>query len=182
MSALTLRNHTDWIAQYVVHRGDQVIARLPGLAPGAQLQVPTTAVYQVVATTVIDSNTYASAPLEVTGAAGFLARVRQVEPQGTYVFEVVEVPSSRPDQLQFQQASVSPVAFTLSKDGVWLQNVVVANRFQMQAFDIGDTFSVYAVVNGVTTDTVWTTDPDATITVVADASTLEQGYFTLEVG
>ena len=182
MSALTLRNHTDWTAQYVVHRGDQVIARLPGLVPGAQLQVPTTAVYRVVATTVIEGNTYTSAPLEVTGAAGFLARVRQVEPQGTYVFEMVEVPSTRPDQLQFQKTSVSPVTFALSKDGVRLQNVMVANSFEMATLNIGDTYSIYAVINGVTTDTVTTTNPDATITAIADTSDLESGYFTLEVG
>ncbi len=181
MSALTLRNHTDWTTQYVVRRGDQVIARLPGLVPGAQLQVPTTAVYQVVATTVIEGNTYTSAPLEVTGAAGFLARVRQVVAQGTYEFEVIELSSTRPDELQFRKTSLSPVTFSISRNGVVLQNVVVANSFEMVTLNIGDTYSIYAVINGVTTDTVTTTNPAATITAIADTSDLEFGYFTLEI-
>lgn len=182
MSFLTLRNHTAYIAQFVVSRGQQVIARIPGLAPGAQLQVPTAAVYQVVATTVIEGNTYTSAPLEVTGAAGFLAQVRQDVVQGTYEFEVVETPSTRPDQLQFRKTSLSPVTFTIARNGVMLQTLVVANSFQMVTLNIGDTYSIFAVINGVTTDTVTTTDPDATITAIADTSNLKFGYVTLQVG
>lgn len=182
MSFLILRNNTAFIAQFVVSRGQQVIARIPGLAPGAQLQVPTAAVYQVVATTVIEGNTYTSAPLEVTGAAGFLAQVRQHAAQGTYQFEAVQVASTRPDELQFRKTSLSPVTFTIARNGVMLQTLVVANSFQMVTLNIGDTYSIFAVINGVTTDTVTTTDPDATITAIADTSGLEFGYVTLQVG
>lgn len=181
MSFLTLRNNTHWIAMFLVHRGQQVVARLPGLAPGAQMQVPTTDIYQVVATTVIEGNTYTSAPLDVTGAAGFLAQVRQVVAQGTYEFEVIELSSTRPDELQFRKTSLSPVTFGISRNGVMLQNVVVANSFEMVTLNIGDTYSIYAVINGVTTDTVTMTNPAATITAIADTSDLEFGCFTLEI-
>lgn len=182
MSHLTLRNTTAYVAQFVVLNGQQVIARLPGLMPNAQLVVPTGHTYQVVATTVIDGNTYTSAPLDVSGPAAFLAQVRQVYAQGTYEFEVVELPSTRPDQLQFQKTSLAPVSFTISKDGVPLQTVVVGNSFDVQTLTIGDTFYVYAVINGVTTDTVTTTNPNAVITAQNDDGTLEFGYFRLVVG
>lgn len=181
MSALTLRNNTHWSAMFVVYRGQQVIARLPGLASGAQMQVPATDTYQVVATTVIDGNTYTSAPVSVTGAAGFLAQLRQVASQGTYDFEVVQMASTRPDELQFQKTSLSPVTFSISRKGGLLQNVVVANSVEVVTLNIGDTYSIYAVVNGVTTDTVTTTNPAAKITAIADTSDLAFGYFTLEV-
>lgn len=181
MSFLTFLNETKWIVQYVVRRGEQVIARLPGLAPGAQLQVPDTNIYQVTATTVIAGNTYTSAPVQVTGGAGFIAEVRQSSAQGTYELEVVQVASSRPDQLQFQKTSLSPVTFAISRDGVLLQSVVVPNSFEIRTLDIADTYSIYAVINGITTGTVSTTNPAATITAVADTSSLEDGYFTLVV-
>lgn len=181
MSALTFRNHTDFVAQFVVFRGEQVIARLPGLSPGAELQVPTAAVYRVVATTVIEGNTYTSAPLDFTDAARFLAQVLQVPAQGAYVFEVVELASARPDQLQFQKTTPGPVTFSLSRNGVVLQNVVVTDSFQTKTVETAQEWMAYAVINGITTDTVRTTNPDATITVVVDTSTLEQGCFTLVV-
>ena len=40
MSALTFQNQTPYIAQYLVYKGEQVVARLPGVAPGATLRVP----------------------------------------------------------------------------------------------------------------------------------------------
>ncbi|MGN6151534.1 MAG: hypothetical protein ACTHOH_05920 [Lysobacteraceae bacterium] len=181
MSALTLGNTTSYIAQFVVSRSQQVIARVPGLAPGAQLQVPVTDDYTVIATTVIDGNTYTSAPLNVTGAASFLAQVRQDAAQGTYVFEVVESPSTSPDELQFQKTTLGPVTFTLSRNGALLQNVVVTDSFETKTVQTAQQWTAYAIVNGITTAPVMTTNPDATITAVLDTSTLEQGYFTLVV-
>lgn len=51
----------------------------------------------------------------------------------------------------------------------------------METLALDDTFHVYAVVNGITTATVTTTNPDATITSIVDTSQMERGYFTLEV-
>lgn len=182
MSALTFGNHTDFVAQFIVSRGEQVIARLPGIAPGAQFRVPTATVYRVVATTVIEGNTYTSAPLDFTGAARFLAQVQQGPAQGVYVFEVVELASSSPDQLQFQKTAPGPVTFTLSRNGVVLQNVVVTDSFQTKTVQTAQEWMAYAIVNGITTETVRTTNPAATITVIADPGIMQDGYFTLQVG
>lgn len=176
-SRLTLQNETPYIAMFVVRRGDMTIARMPGLAPGAMQQIPTTQTYTVVATTVLEGNTYTSAPIAFTGAMGFLARVVQHQAQGTYAFEVVTMPSSDPAQLQFEATTVSPVVFQVSANGMHLQSVVVANAFTAQTLQIGDTYSIYAVINGITTDIATTANPDAVLAVVEAAEEL----YTIEV-
>ena len=42
MSQLTLRNHTLYAAEFVVNEGHKVIARVPAIAPGAQVGVSST--------------------------------------------------------------------------------------------------------------------------------------------
>ena len=66
--------------------------------------VPVDDAFQIIATSIIDGNSYTSAPMEVSAAMGFLAQVVQVPAQGTYEFRVVQTPASSPDQLQFQKA------------------------------------------------------------------------------
>ncbi|NVZ61961.1 hypothetical protein HX867_07680 [Pseudomonas gingeri] len=179
--AITLHNQTGYISQFVVKQGDLIIARLPGLEPDATLIVPLDDTRQVNASTVIDGNTYVSAPLEIRGSMGFLAQVLQVPSQGTYEFEVVESPSPVADQLSFQKTCLNPVTFTLTRDDKPLQNVVVSDSFRVETLNIGHTFSAYAIINGITTATVSTSNPNATISAVQDTSTLESGYFTLVV-
>lgn len=181
MSSLTLSNNTPYIAMFTALKGGLVIARIPGIAPGAQLQIPTVDTYQVTASTILEGNTYLSATMDIDGATSFLAQVLQVPAQGTYEFNVVQSPSTRSDQLQFLKTTLNPVTFSIARDGVTVQNVVVPDSFQMETLAIDDTFHVYAVINGITTATVTTTNPYAVITAVVDTSELEEGYFTLEV-
>lgn len=168
-SRLTLQNHTRYMAMFVVKRGDMTVARLPGLAPGDIQQVPTTQTYTVVATTVLEGNTYTSAPIVFTDAMRFLAQVVQQQAQGTYAFEVVSMSSSDPAQLQFETTAIGPVTFEVSANGRHLQSVVIANAFTRQTLQIGDTYSIYAVINGITTEVVTTDNPDAVIAVVEES-------------
>jgi hypothetical protein len=181
MSSITLRNNTNFVAQYVVKKGQQVIARLPGIAPTAQMIVPIELNFEVMATTEIDGNTYTSAPMEVQGGISFLAQVLQVPAQGTYTFEVQEMPSQRPSTLEFQKTCLGPVTFTLTKGGKSLQNVVVVDSFRTVTLDAGNTFYIYAVINGITTATTKFTNPSTIVTAVNDTSDLESGYFTLNL-
>jgi hypothetical protein len=181
MSTLTFHNTTQYIAQFVVYKGEQVVARLPGLTPNAQLQVPSDDTYEVTASTILEGNTYTSAPATVSGAMGFLAQVKQNVQQGSYDFEMLVEPSSTADHMEFQKTTLSPVTFAISKNGVHLQSVVVQDSFLMKTLQISDTYSIYAVINGVTTETVQTTNPNAVITAHVDNSDLESGYFTLSV-
>jgi hypothetical protein len=179
--SITLKNATKSIAQYVVKKGDQVVARLPGIEPGSSITVPTTAVYQITASTILNNNTYKSTPIDVTGSAGFLAQVLQVPDQGTFTFDVQESPIAVAGKLVFQKTSINPVTFTISKDGKALQNVVVNDSYTAVTLNIGDTYYIYAVVNGVTSSTISTGNPNATVTAIEDTSDLEEGYFTLQL-
>ncbi len=181
MSALTFTNTTQYIAQFVVKKGEQVVARLPGIAPNATLSVPSNDTYQVTATTILENNTYTSAPATVSGASGFLAQVKQNCSQGTYDFEMLVQPSSAADQLVFQKTTIGPVTFNIFKNGTLLQTVVVPDSFRNRTIQIGSSYSIYAVINGVTTCMVNTTNPDAVITALTNNTDLEAGYSTLSV-
>jgi hypothetical protein len=181
MSALTFRNETSYVAQFVAKKGQLIMARLPGVAPQAELQMPSDEVYSVVATTIIDGNTYSTAPATVAGPVECLAQVKQNAQQGTYDFQMLIEPSPRADQMRFQKTTIGPVTFTISRNGTPVQTVVVSNSFMVEELTINDSYSVYAVINGITTETVQTTDPNAVITAVVDDTVLEGGYFTLTV-
>lgn len=182
MSFLTLRNNTPFPAVYVVKKGQQTIARTPGLAPGGELRVPGTQTHTVVATTVIEGNTYTSAPITVSGAAGFLAQVLQHAPQGTYLFEMQEIPSRGPDRLEFQTTTTSPVTFTISLQGTYLQTVFVKDAFNVVTVSLAGTYSIYAIINGITTEVVQTDDADAVVTAIESTSALEYGEYMLVIG
>ncbi|MFZ2754502.1 MAG: hypothetical protein WAZ48_13790 [Lysobacteraceae bacterium] len=182
MSFLTLRNNTRFPAVYGVKKGQQIIARMPGLAPGGELRVPDAQTYTVVATTVIEGNTYTSAPITVSRSAGFLARVLQHAPQGTYLFEMQEIPPRGPDRLEFQTTTSSPVTFTISNNGIHLQTVVVKDAFNVVSLSLAGTYSIYAIINGITTEVVQTDDADAVVTAIEDSSSLEHGYYMLVIG
>lgn len=179
MSVLSFQNKTAFIAQFVVNKGDQVVARLPGIAPGASMTVPSDDSYQVTATTILEGNTYTSSAATVNGAAGFVAQVKQNSVQGTYDFEMKVEASSSADAMVFQKTTIGQVTFNISKNGVPLQSVVVQDSFRTQALVIGSVYSIYAVINGVTTDTTQTGNPNASITALTDNTDLEKDYYTL---
>lgn len=181
MSALNFRNQTPYVAQFVVKKGQLVMARLPGVEPQAELHMPSDDVYSVVATTLIDGNTYSTAPVTATGPMEFLAQIKQNVKQGIYEFQMLMEPSSRADQMMFEKTTVGPVTFTILKNGTPVQSVVVSNSFMPEALTINDSYSVYAVINGITTETVQTTNPNAAITAVVDNTEIEAGYFMLTV-
>ncbi len=167
MSHLTLLNETDFLVMFIVRKGDMTIARTPAFPRSAILQVPTRQTYTVVAATVIEGNTYTSAPISVSGPAGFLARILQHGAQGTYEFDMQELAPRGPNQMEFQTTTASPVTFTISCNGSHLQSVIVNDAFRTVTLSLADTYTLYAVVNGVTTQTIETADPDATIIVRA---------------
>ena len=180
-SHLTLQNETDFLVMFVVRKGDMTIARTPAFPRGAILQVPTRQTYTVVAATVIEGNTYTSAPISVSGPAGFLARILQHGAQGTYEFDMQELPPRSPDQMEFQTTTISPVTFTISGNGIHLQSVIVTDAFRAVTLSLADTYTLYAVINGVTTGTIQTTNPDATITARVAPGGAETGDYVLVV-
>jgi hypothetical protein len=181
MSALTFRNQTLYIAQFVAKQGELIMARLPGVEPQAELHVQADDEYSVVATTMIEGNTCSTAPATVTGPVQLLAQVTQNAAEGTYEFEMLTEPSPQADQIMFQKTTIGPVTFTLFKNGAAVQSVVVQDSFKTESLTINGSYSAYAVINGITTETVQTTNPNAVITAVVDNSEFEPGYFSLTV-
>ncbi|WP_414449448.1 hypothetical protein AB4851_26385 [Burkholderia sp. 22PA0099] len=178
MSQLTFLNTTPYIAQFVVAKGQQIIARPPGLEPQARFTMAANDRFEVAASTLIDGNTYTSAPATIVGNASFLAQIKQDAQQGTYEFEMAVMASTVADQWQFYQTTLGPVTFSISQYDTLLQSVVVERSFDAQTLTIGDTYSFYAVIEGVTTATVTTTNPNAQVTAEMDATT---GFFTLAI-
>jgi hypothetical protein len=178
MSQLTFLNSTPYIAQIVVSKGEQIVARLPGIGPQARLTMPADDTFEIAATTLIQGDTYTSAPATFTGAARFLAQIVQHNEQGASDFEMQIQASSAANQLQFQKTTLAPVTFAISQHGAVLQSVVVDDSSEMKTLTTGDAYSFQAVIDGVTTETAITTNADATITAEMDAAT---GVFTLRV-
>lgn len=181
MNILTFRNKTPYIVQYFVNRGELVVAKPLGIGPDAILQVQTDGEYQIVASTIIEGNTYTSAPQAFSGAAKFLAQVKQYPSPGTYDFEMQQIASSDANQLQFEKTVLNPVTFTISRSGVELQRVVIQDGFLVKSIAISGTYSIYAVINGVTTDVSTTTNARSTITAIEDDSNTEAVRYTLIV-
>lgn len=181
MSVLTFMNKTIYIAQFIVYKGERVIARLPGIAPGAKLEVPTTDDFTVTASTQLDGCTYTSAAFNVAGPMSFLAQVKQNKAQGTYEFQMIASPSSSHDQMEFQNTCINPVTFLLSRNGLPLQSVIASNSFSKETLAIGNTYKVYAVINGITTDTLEIGNSNAVVVATVDDTFLEGGYFSLSV-
>lgn len=179
--SIILNNSTKFPAQFTVMKGQQLVENLPGVAPGASVSIPTNNTYTVTASTTIENNVYTSAPLTVDGTMGFQAQVIQDSKQGTYVFNMVEVPSTAPNQLQFQKTCLNDATFSISKDGSFLQAINVSDNFNSVNLTLSDTFSIVAVVNGVTTSAVETGSANATVTAIIDTAKHEAGYFTLTI-
>jgi len=177
--AITLLNTTDFDAQFHVRKGDQVVVSLPVVEPNGTVMIPTNNEYEVTAQATIDGNTYTSAPIKVDGVACFLARVIQHKSQQTYIFDMQKGASTAPNQLQFEKTCLPPVIFTIFKDGKPLQNVVVNDSFMIESLTLSDTYSISAVVNGITTDVTTTNNVNAKITSANASASAGKGYFTL---
>ena len=125
---ITLRSNTQYPARYRILQG-QLAAALPGLTPGASILPPIENLYTVFATTNLDGNTYTFTPLCVARVVGFLALVKQDPVQQTYAFEVLAVPSSQPNQLEFETSCTTEVVFPLLKDNRPVQSIALTDPF-----------------------------------------------------
>lgn len=178
---ITLINQTVFDAQFFVQKGEQVVASLLGLGPGGRVQVSATSEYEVAAQTSIGGNVYTTAPVSVDGAACFLAQVLQNKSEQTYVFDMKKFAPTAPNQLQFEKTCLAPVIFTIFKDGKPLQAIAVNDSFMCSSLALSDTYSIYAVVNGITTDIASTDNPNSIVTVVHANASDDVGYLALEL-
>ncbi|SDF58456.1 MULTISPECIES: hypothetical protein [unclassified Duganella] len=180
--AIILNNTTKYDAQFTVLKGDQVVVSLPAVEPQGSVSIPTENEYMVTAQATIDGNTYTSAPLKVDGAARFQARVIQHRSQQTYIFDLVKSASTKPNKLQFEKTCLPTVIFTIVKDGKPLQAISVSDSFLAQELTLSDTYTISAVVKGITTDVTTTNNPNAKVTAIDATASADEGYFSLLLG
>lgn len=180
MSAITLLNRTDRLVVFRIHSGERPVLRPPALAPGASQRIPTAVVHRVVATTEVEGNTYTSAPVETVGAADFVARMVSVPPHSLHALELQREAATRPDRLLLQAETPSSATFVVQREDGARQTVVVYSAGEASVH-IRETFSIYAIVDGVTTGTLSTDDPDARIAVVPEPGMPASGDYVLVV-
>lgn len=79
--------------------------------------------------------------------------------------------------------SVAPGGqISVPSDGVGtVTDSAISDSMDEEMLAVGSPYFVSAVVNGVTTDTVQTTNANAVISVACDDAALGAGYYTLEV-
>jgi len=181
MSSLTLVNSTESVAQFVVKRGELVIARIPCVEPGGTVLVPTDLEFEVVAQAVIEPDTPVSASHKMEGALRFVANLVEGQAQNTKNFRLQVKPSTKPDVLLFEKTCLSPVVFAITREGHALQNVVVNDTFEAASIHISNLFSVYAVINGMGTHRGVTSNPSASVILKHEDSAHGGELFALQI-
>lgn len=182
MSNLTLENDTEHVAQFVVKRGELVIARIPCVEPGGRVLVPTELEFEVIASVAVEPDAPVTASHKLGGAARFVANlVAEAQDASAPALDLVAKPANKPDALQFEKTCLNPVVFAITRDGKPLQNVVVNDAFESAVVRIGNLFSVHAVVNGRTSNHGVTSNANAHVTLTRDEEQPEGGFFTLKI-
>lgn len=171
---LILANKTSAGAQFFVKQGDIVLDRVPTVPANAAMYLPTEDHFEVVASTIIDGNQYMTAPvpLDISRASNLTVQMVQNKEQGTYSFVLDPQPGSALNKLKVRNTLRTPVRLTLIKDNRRVQSVVVEAGNGL-SLSIEKVFKIYAVINGITTDVVTTTNPNSSIT--AEPSETSQG-------
>lgn len=170
MSAITLVNATtptqDLTAEFRLDQGGASVARI-GVHAGGQATIPSTTSYMVQASTNIGLMKLVSNPVNLnTRSANVLAQV--LVENGYYDFQLTLLPGTQPSAIQCENTWIKPVEFTVTMVGSPARIVNVVNEHNAKFVSTRKQWSCYAIVNGITTASVTTTNPDATITLVAD--------------
>ena len=169
-SAITLINKvpgsTVPMVEFRLAQGTNQIARL-GVHAGGKASIPTTTNYQVQATTQIGNFTLTSNTLSFnTTSATLLGQVYTED--GFYDFQLRQLAGSQPSALVCENTWRSPVTFKISQPGSPVQIVTVVNEHNTASVSTAQQWECYAIANGITTEPIIITDPNATITITSN--------------
>jgi hypothetical protein len=170
MSAIKLVNNIPAsvtpATEFRLSQGSNQIARI-GVHAGAQASVPTTTNYQAQAFTTMGDFSLTSNTVSFNStSARLLAQV--LTEDGFYDFQLALAPGSLPSAIVCENTWRNPVQFTISQPGSPMQIVTVVDEHNNTQVSTAQQWQCYAIANGITTPTVTVTDPDATITAVAN--------------
>ena len=168
MSAIKLINSSPSAdtAEFRVYQNDQQVARI-GVHQGGQASVPTQMEYTVQATTQMGEFALMSNPVSFQESSiNVLARV--LSEQGYHDFQLVTSPGTQSSAIVLENTWEKPVQFNLSRPNSPVQIVTVVDEHNHGSISTAQQWTIYAIVNGITTENVETVDPNATITLLSD--------------
>lgn len=179
MSAITLVNTVPAssanTAEFRLSQGSNQIARV-GVHAGGTASIPTTSSWQVQATTTMGDFSLTSNVIAFSGtSASITAQVLSQE--GFYDFQIVQSPGQQPSAIVLENTWRNPVQFQITQPGSPIQIINVVDEHNNTTVGTAQQWSIYAIINGITTPNVVITDPNATVTALQDS----EGGFTLMV-
>ena len=99
-------------------------------------------------------------------SANLLAQV--LVENGYYDFQLTVQPGTQLSTILCENTWREPVQFKLTMPGTPVQIVTVVDEHDNDPISTVQQWTCYAIVNGITTSSVTTTDPSATISLFAD--------------
>jgi hypothetical protein len=170
MSALKLVNNVPAAnvptVEFRLFQGSNQIARI-GVHAGGQASIPTTTNYQVQASTSMGDFSLTSNPVSFNATSATLTAQVLTE-DGFYDFRLVQSSGTHPSALVCENTWRNPVQFTITQPGTPVQIITVVDEHNNTVVSTAQQWQCYAIANGITTQTVTLTNPNATITLTAD--------------
>lgn len=174
---ITFLNSTGFDATCVVLDKARTDAVNVLVAPQHFAQLSTAHRYTVVAEHVVHGVVRRSVPVTVTGGAKFFASAIHDPSQKADVLTIEHVPDAGSKVLRFHVDGLAPVDFMIERDGAAFRTITTSDARSEYAVQIDESYTIFAVVNGITTDEVSTTNANALVTVASiDGASLSWGY------
>lgn len=172
MAAITLVNQVPSSsapsAEFRLSQANHAIARI-GVVSGGRVTIPLqTGVpsYAVKAVTRLGNFMLTSNTLNISGAS---VGVRAQAQGDDGYFQLVQLPGTQPQAIVCENTWREPVQFTLQVPGAPMQIVTVVDQHNSVQVSTAQQWQAFAIANGITTMPVTITDPDAVITLTANA-------------
>lgn len=175
MSAIILINTLTIDAEFRIALDHQEIARISVTGDG-QAEVPTTTEYTAQAFTSMGDFSLDSNQVSFT-ATTFNLLVRVIVENGYYDFQLVGSEGTQPNAIVCENTWDRPVKFRLARPNSPFEVVTVVDEHNNVSISTAQAWTIYAIVNGITTPGVTTANPDAAVTLVPD----NQNGYSLKV-
>lgn len=169
MSTFQLQNQTTGkqaaTAEFHIARGNIAWARM-SVQQCAEASVPTNVrQYAIQATTDLGDFKLESNLIDFSGDAARF-HVEMLMENGEYDFRLTQLPSTQPSAFVFESDWREPVLFTITPSNGMRQSCVVVDEHNTVSVSTAQNWTVFAIVNGLTTENAIIGNPNATITVL----------------
>lgn len=168
-AALTLANKTTFLAQFRICQGSTQVARV-GVHQGGSALVPMGgSSYTVQAMTSLGDFSLTSNTVQLDASSVHLV-AQVMADEGYFDFQVVQQGATQVNAIVCENTWRTPVVFKFTRNGSPVQITTVVDEHDSVSITTAQQWTVYAIVNGITTQPVQITDPRATLTVEQDSN------------